>query len=820
MARLEIRPFSDEFVGAAGELLAARHRAHRAAEPLLPERYEEPAAAQAEVESLLASEEVSGSVALRDGRAVGYLLGAPRPNPIWGDHVWVELAGHAVEHPEDLRDLYAGAAAGWVEAGQVRHYALVPAHDLELLRAWARVGFGQQHAHGVREVPETAWPEGVRRAEERDVDVAGGADAAARRTISRSPPPSPAASLPRTPTSCGQRSSRTSASPRSATSSPSGTAAIVGAFQLVPAEMSSVHAGVARPDGAALLGWAATDPEVRGSGAGVALTERRLCLGARARSRDDGHRLARDQSALLALLARPRVPRDVPAAVPAHPIAVTRIPIPSGSRVAVVNARDGVVLRPPRPSAGVVDVAAAVRDALRFPLSGSPLEALVTRGGTATLVVQPPELPASRRSGGSSAVRARSRDRRARAARHSLTAPDDPGRGRAQPPRRATRAGVAARAVRRAAVPRPRPGPRRGIARPRPSGRRGPDAAARQPAAARDRHRPLRHRRGDRPPRRPRPPSSAPAGRTPCGRRRRTRCSRRPQRADGSWASRSSGRSRPACPLMGTSLVLNPTRLAGRFRGYPYEDASLDHLARSPLRRFSLAPSVIRRRVLQDLARELTAVAAFAGPPSVAHAEALLRGIARRSAPLERPLDALVVGMPWKHHHSPRERLNPITVAAVALGLALRLWRDAFPVADGGTAIVLHRLSRHFVHGTQDPVPHALPLAPRRPHGRASGAGRARSRCRRPSARRLSRRQGLPSAPALRRLGQLPAGARPARRRRRRGLPRPPGGAHAWLRAHARRLERTRDGARPGRRPGADRLSARSALLPARGRDG
>jgi hypothetical protein len=59
--------------------------------------------------------------------------------------------------------------------------------------------------------------------------------------------------------------------------------------------------------------------------------------------------------------------------------------------------------------------------------------------------------------------------------------------------------------------------------------------------------------------------------------------------------------------------------------------------------------------------------------------------------------------MPWTHHHSPRERLNPITVATVALGLALRLWRDAFPLVEGGTAIVLHRLSRHFMHGTQDP---------------------------------------------------------------------------------------------------------------------
>ncbi len=76
-----------------------------------------------------------------------------------------------------------------------------------------------------------------------------------------------------------------------------------------------------------------------------------------------------------------------------------RVPIPSGSRIAVVNVRDGVVLRPRRPLAGVVDVAAAVQDALRFPLSGSPLEALVARGGTATLVVEAPELPLARRAG-------------------------------------------------------------------------------------------------------------------------------------------------------------------------------------------------------------------------------------------------------------------------------------------------------------------------------------------------------------------------------------------------------------------------------------
>ncbi len=70
-----------------------------------------------------------------------------------------------------------------------------------------------------------------------------------------------------------------------------------------------------------------------------------------------------------------------------------RIPMMSGSRVVVVNApEDAVVLRPPLPQE-IADVAAAVRDSLRFPLSGGPLEALATRGGTATLVVEPAALP-------------------------------------------------------------------------------------------------------------------------------------------------------------------------------------------------------------------------------------------------------------------------------------------------------------------------------------------------------------------------------------------------------------------------------------------
>ena len=82
MSRLELRPFSEDFVADAGRLLAERHRRQREAEPLLPPRYEEPAAASELVAELAGGEHTSGAVALRDGRVVGYLLGAPRPSAI------------------------------------------------------------------------------------------------------------------------------------------------------------------------------------------------------------------------------------------------------------------------------------------------------------------------------------------------------------------------------------------------------------------------------------------------------------------------------------------------------------------------------------------------------------------------------------------------------------------------------------------------------------------------------------------------------------------------------------------------------------------
>ena len=125
---------------------------------------------------------------------------------------------------------------------------------------------------------------------------------------------------------------------------------------------------------------------------------------------------------------------------------------------------------------------------------------------------------------------------------------------------------------------------------------------------------------------------------------------------------------------------------------------------RSPFRLgFGLLPGFARERTMRSFRRDLSAAAAFAGPPSVAHAEALLRAVEARSTPLEGRLDAICVGVPRTTPHLPRERPNPLLAAYLALGLALRLWRDSFPVADGGTLILLNRFRRHYAHPTQQP---------------------------------------------------------------------------------------------------------------------
>lgn len=273
MPKLEIHAFSERFLDDAGRLLAERHARHREAEPLLPDGFQDPAAGRAEVEALAARDGADGVVGTRDGRVVGYLLGIPKTDDLWGANVWVEPAGHAVDRAEDVRDLYAAAAAHWVEAGRKAHYAVVPATDPELINAWFRLGFGQQHAHGIRELPNVEWPAGVREAEERDVDalIGLGPELPAHQRLS---PVFSGMPVEDDPEELRKEILEEIASETVASLVAEEDGRIVGNFFVCPLELStSTHYGLARPERMSFLGFAVTSADVRGRGAGLALTQ-------------------------------------------------------------------------------------------------------------------------------------------------------------------------------------------------------------------------------------------------------------------------------------------------------------------------------------------------------------------------------------------------------------------------------------------------------------------------------------------------------------------------------------------------------------------
>jgi hypothetical protein len=383
---------------------------------------------------------------------------------------------------------------------------------------------------------------------------------------------------------------------------------------------------------------------------------------------------------------------------------VPRIPLLSGSSLVLVTAPDDAeIITPPPPEQSISDVGAAVRDALRFPLAGMPLEGLVPRGGRVTIVVEPPSLPLPaapidpRQDAIAAAVAELRRigipDRQqtilvaaglarrpgrkdvealvppvfARGFRGSVQVHDieDPGLvelGRLDGvPLRAARALVEA------------------------------DAAVLVTAAETVLH-------------------GGPAALLAAG-------GPEALRAAGAVSLVETGGSNgwqlalelqrlvgARVPLIGVSLTLDPPRVSERVYGYPYENQALERIASSPFARlFRLMPDRVRVQVLHSLPQSVGASAAFSGPPSVAHVEALLRAVDRRSATLDEPLDAICLGIPRSTPHLPRERPNPLLAAYLGLGLALRLWRDEPPVVAGGTAILVSRFHRHFTHPTQQP---------------------------------------------------------------------------------------------------------------------
>jgi GNAT superfamily N-acetyltransferase len=149
---LEIHPLS-ELRGEAADLLEERFTRQRAAEPLLP--------AVDDFEAHLPAE---GHVATRGGAAVAYLAGA-----VDGDMARWLFAGHAAREPEALRDLFALQAE---QLAVSRFMLTVPASDPELVDVWFRLAFGCQAVWAVKEVEpfEAEFDGAIRPAEPDDVD--------------------------------------------------------------------------------------------------------------------------------------------------------------------------------------------------------------------------------------------------------------------------------------------------------------------------------------------------------------------------------------------------------------------------------------------------------------------------------------------------------------------------------------------------------------------------------------------------------------------------------------------------------------------------
>jgi ribosomal protein S18 acetylase RimI-like enzyme len=258
---MKIAPFAAEHVDAAAELLAARHERHRGAFPQLPAGVDY----RAEIAAQLAK---GATGAFTDG---AYVLGRSNSDDLWGKNIWVEAAGHAARDPELLRDVWAHAATAWVEQGLRAHYVLVPATEPDLLEAWFRLGFGAQQGHGLIEIPEREWPDGVREATTDDIEELVEIGPLLSRHHGTSPVFS---SIPeQTPEDIRADVLDDFSLEGVANLVHEADGRIVGNFFVCPLELSSAHTGLARPPGASFLGFAITHPEVRGTGAGVALTD-------------------------------------------------------------------------------------------------------------------------------------------------------------------------------------------------------------------------------------------------------------------------------------------------------------------------------------------------------------------------------------------------------------------------------------------------------------------------------------------------------------------------------------------------------------------
>jgi GNAT superfamily N-acetyltransferase len=162
-----------------------------------------------------------------------------------------------------------------VAEGATAHYAVLPAYDSALFDAWSRLAFGQQHKHAIRAARPPSRPMDddhvIRPARRSDVPQLAALDL----VLPQHQGDSPVFSAGEVPSLEEARAEWEADfdDPAYATFVAEVDGDVVGSSVGTTIEKSSAHSGLARPDNAGFLGFAALVPSARGRGLGRRLGE-------------------------------------------------------------------------------------------------------------------------------------------------------------------------------------------------------------------------------------------------------------------------------------------------------------------------------------------------------------------------------------------------------------------------------------------------------------------------------------------------------------------------------------------------------------------
>jgi GNAT superfamily N-acetyltransferase len=285
-----VEPFTKALADEAGALLAARHTRERERFPILPARFEDPAACAELVRSALDHADGVAAFDARNGRLGGFLLGfqnLPDPSSPSARYAperssMLIAHGHALAHGADAAVVYPALFAELAEQCRRQditdHFAHVPAGDAVVLEAWFELGFGRANAVAARDLRPVEAPvsavASIRAATPDDLDVVDRLVDEESRFHATSPIMRPYL-REQTKEAVRRNLEAALAAGESVHLIARVDGADAGVIEIGPSRGSPLYI----PDGAAYIGDTAVLPQARGTGIGAALVSAALAWG-------------------------------------------------------------------------------------------------------------------------------------------------------------------------------------------------------------------------------------------------------------------------------------------------------------------------------------------------------------------------------------------------------------------------------------------------------------------------------------------------------------------------------------------------------------